>query len=144
MEKCATGESLPVPSIMWLAVVGIVAGIIVGLALVWAGLLKLVEGPAWPKQAADMGVARPVALVVPYVEIVVGVLLATHLFPPWSAIAALLLLLAFTALIVRRLADGSRPPCGCFGLRSTRPLGAYHVARNLGLLAIAVIAVVST
>ena len=127
---------------MSLDVVGIVAGVVVGLALIWAGVMKLTVGPLWLKQAADMGVARLVAQVVPYVEIGLGVLLAVQLFRPWPAVAALLLLVAFTVVIVLRLLDGSRPPCACFGARSTRPLGAYHVARNLGLLAIALVAVI--
>ena len=120
---------------------GIVAGAVVGLALIWAGVLKLVEGPAWLKQAADMDVARPIAQAVPYVEIAIGVPFAVHLFAPWPAVAALVLLAAYTVLIVRRIADGSRPPCACFGSKSKRPLGAYHVVRNLGLMAVAVVAV---
>ena len=123
-------------------VVGILAGIVVGVALVWAGVLKLVEGPAWLKQAADMDVARPIAVVVPYAEIVVGVALAVRLFPPWPAVAAIVMLGAYTVLIVRRIADGSRPPCACFGARSSRPLGSYHVVRNLLLIAVAGIALI--
>lgn len=122
--------------------VGLVAGVVVGLALVAAAVLKLIEGPAWLKQAADMGVARPVAQVVPLVEIGVGVPLAAQLLKPWPAIAGLALLGVFTVVILRRLLDGSRPPCGCFGYRSTRPLGAYHVARNIALLAAAVVAAI--
>jgi Methylamine utilisation protein MauE len=124
------------------AVVGIVAGVIVGLTLVAAGVLKLVEGPGWSKQAADMGVPRPVALTVPFVEIAIGVPLAAQLLKPWPAVAALVLLAAFTVVIVRRVLDGSRPPCSCFGSRSKRPLGVYHIARNLGLLAVALVAVI--
>jgi hypothetical protein len=123
-------------------VAGIVAGVVVGLALIWAGVLKLIEGPAWLKQAADMDVARPIAQVVPYVEIAIGVPLAIHVVPPWPAVAALVLLGAYTVLIVRRIADGSRPPCACFGSKSKRPLGAYHVVRNLGLMAVALVAVI--
>ncbi len=119
---------------------GIVAGIVVGLMFVAAGVLKLVAGPGWLKQAADMDVSRPIALVVPYVEVVVGVLVAAQLFKPWPAVAAVALLLAYTVVIVRRIRDGSRPPCACFGTRSKRPLGAYHVVRNLALIAVAVVA----
>lgn len=121
---------------------GIVAGVVVGLVLVAAGALKLVEGPGWLKQAADMDVARPVAQMVPYVEIVVGVLLAGQIFEPWPAVAALVLLGVFTVVIVRRILDGSRPPCACFGSRSKRPLGAFHVVRNLALMAAALLAAV--
>ena len=120
---------------------GILSGIVVGLALVWAGVLKLAEGPAWLKQAADMDVARPVAQGVPYVEIAIGVPLAAQLFEPWPALAAIVLLGAYTGLIVRRIRDGSRPPCACFGSKSKRPLSAYHVLRNLLLIGGAVVAV---
>jgi len=123
-------------------IVGLVAGIIVGVVLVVAGVLKLVAGPGWSMQAADMDVPRPIALVVPYVEIVLGVLVAVQVFTPWPAVAALLLFVVFTVVIVRRLMDGSRPPCGCFGSRSQRPLGAYHVVRNLVFLALAVVTVI--
>jgi hypothetical protein len=123
-------------------VVGIVAGIALGAAFLWAGGLKLAQGPTWSRQAADMGVGREVALAVPYVEVVVGALVASQIFAPWPAVVALVLLLAYTALIVLRLLDGSRPPCACFGSRSTRPLGAYHVLRNLGLIALVLVAII--
>lgn len=122
--------------------VGTIAAVVVGLAFVAAGVFKLADGPAWPRQAADMGVSRPIALAVPYIEIAIGALLAVQVLEPWAAIAAIVMLVAFTVVIVLRLLDGSRPPCACFGSRSTRPLGAYHVLRNVALLALAVIAVI--
>ena len=53
---------------------------------------------------------------------------------PWSAVAAVALLVAFTVVVVRRLLDGSRPPCACFGSRSNRPLSGRDVVRNVVLL----------
>jgi uncharacterized membrane protein YphA (DoxX/SURF4 family) len=122
--------------------VGTIAAVVVGVAFIAAGVFKLADGPAWPRQAADMGVGRSIALVVPWVEIVVGAILAAQLFEPWPAVAAIVLLVAFTVVIVLRLLDGSRPPCSCFGSRSKRPLGAYHVLRNLCLLALATVAAI--
>lgn len=118
------------------------AGIVVGVALVAAGVFKLIDGPGWPKMAADMGVPGWLARIVPFVEIVLGAALASQLVRPWPAIAAIALLVVFTIVIVTRLLDGSRPPCACFGTRSTRPLGGYHVARNAVLLALAVVAAI--
>ena len=123
-------------------VVATIAAIVVGAALIWAGVFKLVDGPAWPKAAADMGVARPIALVVPFVELAIGITLIIPVLRPWPAVAAIVLLLAFTVVILRRILDGSRPPCACFGSRSNRPLGSIHVLRNLGLIALAVVAAV--
>jgi uncharacterized membrane protein YphA (DoxX/SURF4 family) len=125
-----------------MSVVATIAAVVVGAALVAAGVFKLMDGPAWPKQAADMGVAAPIARVVPFVEIVIGVLLILPVFRPWPAIAAIVLLVVFTMVILRRLLDGSRPPCACFGSRSNRPLGPIHVLRNVILLALATTAAI--
>jgi hypothetical protein len=57
--------------------------------------------------------------------------------------AALVLLVAFTALIGRRLAEGSRPRCACFGSWSRKPLGPGHVVRNVALMILAVTVVVA-
>ena len=57
-----------------------------------------------------------------------------------AGLVALLLLGSFTALIVRRLAEGKRPPCACFGAWSAKPLGAGHVVRNGALIVLAVLA----
>ena len=127
-------------SVRAVEIVGVIAGVIVGVALAAAGVFKLIDGPGWPKQAADMGVPRAIALVVPWIEIILGAVLISQLVRPWPAIAAIALLVMFTLVIVTRLLDGSRPPCACFGTRSTRPLGAYHVARNVVLLALAAVA----
>jgi hypothetical protein len=120
--------------------VGRVATLAVGAMFVVAGGYKIADGPAWPRQAADLGVSRRLAVVVPWFEIVLGVALLIGLFPPWPAVVAGVTLVVFTVVIGRRLLDGSRPPCACFGSRSARPLGSRHVVRNLGLLAVAVVA----
>ena len=115
-----------------------------GVMFVVSGLFKLADGPAWPRQAADMGVRRGLALVVPWFELVLGVALVSTLLSPWAEVVATLTLGVFTILIVQRLLDGSRPPCACFGSRSNRPLGRGHLARNIGLLAVAAIALIGT
>ena len=56
------------------------------------------------------------------------------------AVAAAALLGAFTVLLVVRLAQGRRPPCACFGAWSTRPVGFGSVARNVVLIALALLA----
>jgi len=120
----------------------VAAAVLVGVAFLAAGVFKLADGPAWPKQAADMGVGRPLAMIVPWVELAVGAALVPQLVRPWPAVVALAILVVFTLVIARRLLDGSRPPCACFGSRSNRPLGAVHVVRNVALMALAAVAAV--
>ncbi|MGI8761045.1 MAG: MauE/DoxX family redox-associated membrane protein [Jatrophihabitantaceae bacterium] len=50
---------------------------------------------------------------------------------------------SFVMSIVQALRHGHRAPCRCFG-RSTRPLGAPHIGRNLILLGISVAGLIST
>ena len=59
---------------------------------------------------------------------------------PLPAIAAIVLLVAFSVAIARQLVDGRHPPCACFGSWSQRPLGEVHLLRNAGLIALAVLA----
>jgi uncharacterized membrane protein YphA (DoxX/SURF4 family) len=124
-----------------MTVVAIVAAVVLGAAFVVAGASKLAAGRAWPAQAAGLGVPARLAAPVPWVELTVGALLIVHVGRPWPAVAALVLLAAFTALIGRNLAAGKHPPCACFGAWSAKPLGWTHVARNAALLALAAAAI---
>lgn len=123
-----------------MSTVALVASIVLGAAFVVAGASKLAAGPAWPSQARGLGAPRWTIPVVPWVEIALGAVLAVRLVPVVAAVAAASLLVAFTVLIGLRLREGVRPPCACFGAWSAEPIGAKHVARNLGLLVLAVLA----
>lgn len=108
-----------------------------------AGASKIAAGPQWPAQAADLGTPQWVARAVPWVELLVAAAVAARVAMPWSAVGAIVLLGVFTVLLVVRLCDGDRPPCACFGGWSTRPLSWWHVARNLGLIALAAVTIVA-
>jgi hypothetical protein len=121
--------------------VALVASLLTGAMFVFSGGAKLADQHDWLRQSADLGVDRCLASIVPWYEIVLGALLVSGAVRPWPAIIAVLTLLVFTVFIVRRILDGTRPPCACFGRASTRPLGPRHIARNSVLLVIAVLGV---
>ena len=121
-----------------MSAVGVVASILLGLVFLVSGGSKIAAGPAWPEQARALGAPMFVVPVLPWVEIVLGAILAMQLAPMVAAAAALVLLVGFTALIVRRLSQGRHPPCACFGSWSAKPLGAGHVARNAGFIVLAI------
>lgn len=123
-----------------MGVVGVVASVVVGLLFVLAGASKLAIGPAWPEQARGFGAPRWAAAVVPWVELAIGAALVAQLARPLPAIAAIAILLLFTALIVRHLRAGRAPTCACFGAWSAKPVGPGHLARNSVFLAFAVVA----
>ncbi|HEY5662625.1 MAG TPA: MauE/DoxX family redox-associated membrane protein [Ilumatobacter sp.] len=123
-----------------MSAVAFVASVVLGLTFVVAGGSKLAAGPAWPVQAGELGAPAAAAPVVPWVEIVVGALLVVQLFEPVPALAAIVMIVAFSALIGRRLAQGRRPVCACFGAWSAKPIGPGHLVRNGALLVVAALA----
>ena len=123
-----------------MSAVGVVASILLGLVFLVSGGSKIAAGPAWPEQAQGLGAPSFVVPVVPWVEIVLGAVLVMQLAPVVAAAIAVTLLTAFTVLIARRLTQGRHPPCACFGAWSTKPLGRGHVARNVGFIALGIVA----
>ncbi len=121
-------------------VLGFFAEMALGIVFVVAGASKVARGREWPVQAAELGAPHPVALAVPWWEMVVGALLVAGLGSPWAALAALVTLIVFTTAIAVQLRSGRHPQCACFGAWSTAPLGMRHVVRNAGFAALAVLA----
>lgn len=109
------------------------AGALAGAVLLVAGVAKLTSR-GWPGQAVALGVPRSIGRVVPFVEIALGAGLVAGL--PFAALAAIVLLVAFTAFIVVALLRGVEAPCACFGSLHARPLSWWSVVRNGGLLAL--------
>jgi len=124
------------------SVLGLLASILVGSAFVAAGGSKLAAGQTWPATAREMGAPGFVIPFVPWVELAVGATLVAGVGRPYPALAAMVLLIVFTGLIVVRLREGRRPSCACFGAWSAQPLGRIHVVRNGVLIALAVVAVI--
>jgi hypothetical protein len=52
------------------------------------------------------------------------------------------MLVAFTAVLVRVLASGQRPPCMCFGAVRARPVSWFNVVRNVALVVVACVVIV--
>jgi hypothetical protein len=119
-----------------------IAAAFVGLVFVVAAITKLAKPGLWRAQSTDLGVPWAVAAGVPYVEVVVGGALLSQWQRPVFGWAAVVVLVAFTALLVAKLAQGERPPCACFGSFTAAPIGPSNVVRNLVLIALAAAAAV--
>jgi len=120
--------------------VAVAARVVLAVALGFAAVQKLRHRATARAQTVALLGARAgpaVALVLPFVELALAILLV--LWPsPVPGIVAALLLLGFTAVVVR--AELRRLPCPCFGSVSDRPAGPLEVLRNGVLLACAVLA----
>ena len=79
----------------------------------------------------------------PLAELGLAVLLLPSATRWWAAVGAIVLLLAFCAVIVRVMARGEAPECHCFGQLHSRPVGWRTLARNGVLVAFGLAVVVA-
>ena len=117
----------------------VVASVLLGAVFVVASVTKFAAPRQWRAQASDLGVARNVAVAVPYVEAVIGALLIAQIARRPVAVVAAVLLAGFTTVLVVRLRQGRHPPCACFGAWSSKPIGYSNVARNACFLVLAAV-----
>ena len=80
-------------------------------------------------------VAPAAALALVATEAAVAVSLVITPFAPFGAAAAVALLGTFSVVVAANLRAGRRPPCNCFGQRSSSPIGRATLIRN-GVLAV--------
>ena len=121
-------------------VVSIVASALLGIAFVVAGASKLAAKEQWPTQAVGLGTPFFLVPYIPWFELTLGAALVVQIFKPAPQLIAIMVLLLYSALISKRLSQGRRPPCACFGAWSAKPIGPEHLLRNLGLLVLGVLA----
>jgi hypothetical protein len=117
---------------------------LVALVLATASMLKLGDRRSAKETFAAMGFVNDPASVLAQglFAVVVGTELVTAfaliVIPPVGAIAGLILLGAFTAVLVRTAQTRPKVRCACFGSASQRPIGLSTFVRN-GLLMLALV-----
>ncbi len=75
----------------------------------------------------------PLAYILPFFEIFLGLYLAVGLFVRASALAGTVLFVIFLAAQVQALARGLTLDCGCFGTLSQSAVGPWTLLRDTGL-----------
>jgi len=127
-----------------MAAVSLAARVVLAAALAFAAVAKLRVRDDTRRQTLALvgGRAGPVvAVALPFVELAVAVALVGW-WSPIPAVVAVVLLLGFSAVLVR--AQLRQLPCPCFGgVANKRATGASAIARNAVLVAYAVLATAS-
>jgi hypothetical protein len=112
---------------------------------VTAACAKVLSLGATRASLVDFGLPRalsaPGAVLLVVSELVVAGLLIPTSTAVAAAVAAVVMLAAFTAAIGWAMARGQQVACNCFGAVSARPVGVAQVIRNLVLMAGAVVVV---
>jgi uncharacterized membrane protein YphA (DoxX/SURF4 family) len=90
----------------------------------WAAVAKVVRFGAWRSVLAGYrlpaGTERPIAVLVPLVEVAVAALLLIGETRAGAALSVMLLSSFSLALVRARALQGDRLPCGCFGATKER------------------------
>lgn len=118
-----------------------IVAVVVAAVFVYAGVAKIATFNNWTFQARALGAPDPAVVLVPTAEITLGVMLVGGWWFTQTVIAGILLLTAFTVLLMVRLRDEERLPCSCFGAISQRPISWLDVLRNLALISLLLFAV---
>ncbi len=118
------------------------AEILVGLAFIWAGFLKLLDPSAFLSailtyEVLSHELSAIAALWVPYLELCAGACLVFRVLKGGARIVAIGLLMVFLVLLVQAALRGLNVDCGCFGSSSTSAESgfAWPIARDLLMLA---------
>jgi len=123
--------------------VSFVFAVVVAAVFVYAGVAKFATFNNWTFQARALGAPDPFVVLVPLAEIALAVLLVGGWWFMQTVIAGMLLLSAFTILLLVRLRDPERLPCSCFGATSQRPMSWLDVFRNVLLITLLAVAVLT-
>jgi len=123
--------------------VSFVFAVVVAAVFVYAGVAKFATFNNWTFQARALGAPDPFVVLVPLAEIALAVLLVGGWWFVQTVIAGMLLLSAFTILLLVRLRDPERQPCSCFGATSQRPMSWLDVFRNVLLITLLAVAVLT-
>jgi len=103
----------------------------------WAGAAKLADRRRTATTFAAFGLPAPrlLSTVVPLAELALAAALVV--VPRLGALAALVLLVAFTIILLRALARGVQVGCACFGSARAEPVSSVEVLRNVFMAAAA-------
>jgi thiol-disulfide isomerase/thioredoxin len=129
-----------------MTVVALVARLVLAAVFAVAAFAKLSDRPGTRRALGAFGVPQgfvaTAAIALPLAELAVAALLLPSSTAVAGALAALALLAVFTTAIVVSLLRGRAPECRCFGQLHAKPTSWTTVGRNVGLLALAVVALV--
>jgi uncharacterized membrane protein YphA (DoxX/SURF4 family) len=119
----------------------LIARLLLAATFAVAGLAKLRNLAGSRAAMAGFGVperlAAPIGTVLPLAELAAAILLLPAATARAGAVAALGLLLAFSAGIAASIARGEAPDCHCFGQLHSEPAGPKTLGRNFGVALLA-------
>lgn len=115
---------------------------LLGSLLIWAGALKIGHPAELASAIAGFrllpaGIVAPLAVILPYFEVLLGLYLVAGLFTRVAGWLAAAQFVVYAAAIASAVLRGIPANCGCFGPGDTAVADWPHVAFDLALAAVA-------
>ncbi len=120
------------------------ARLVLGVVFVWASLDKIYHPDLFARSVANYQLLPEVlvnlaAVVLPWVELICGLLLLSGQWARAAALITALMLLVFIVAVGISLARGLDIHCGCFDTASGRQVGLTLLIEDLGLFVLALL-----
>ena len=118
--------------------------IALGVLFAYAAVAKLPDPIGFAEDVANFrmlpaGWVSPVTAMLPGLELTLGALLIVGVFVRAAALLTAGLLSVFTLALTQALSRGVDLNCGCFGTSVAEPATVWTVARDVALIAVAIV-----
>ena len=126
-----------------------VSQIAIGILMAWAGLAKIGDLRGFAEQLHNfrmipIPIENLIAISLPWIELVAALALVFGIRARAGAILVALMLAAFTTAVSVAMVMGLDIECGCFGTGDATRVGLQKLVENVGLTALALVALIRT
>ncbi len=113
--------------------------IVLGSLFIYSAALKIMDAEYFAKSLYNYRILPAetlnlFALIIPWLELVIGLLLVLGIFVKESALLGSILMIIFIAAIVSAVARGLDIDCGCFGTKDGTRVGLLKIIEDLLIL----------
>jgi len=110
-----------------------------GLIFIVSGSFKIIDLAGFENGLSKFGIVPEqfvpgIAIVIPAIEIVIGIAISIGFQIAIVSQAALVLLIMFTAVVVAKMSEGAQISCACFGPLSSDQMSTSTILRNIILI----------
>lgn len=117
---------------------------IIGIIFIFYGVAKIADPSQFANEIGNYGmtpdfITHLLALILPWAEMIVGVLLLFGIYQNENGLLATLMLLMFTFGVIFAFASGLDINCGCSGGNAQQKVGWSKILENIGLILLSTI-----
>jgi uncharacterized membrane protein YphA (DoxX/SURF4 family) len=120
----------------------------IGIIFIFFGVAKIADPSQFANEIGNYGmtpdfITHLMALILPWAEMIVGVLLLFGIYQNENGLLATLMLVMFTFGVIVAFASGLDINCGCSGGNAQQKVGWLKILENIGLIILTTIVTIT-